>query len=111
MHHLTEPFKQAITHEGFALVDVLQPCVVWNRVNTFDFYEERVYKLEEAGHDPRDLEEAYGRSAEWGEKIPIGVFYKTERPTYVHNFPVLQKGPLARQKIEVDISSFLKEFQ
>ncbi len=111
MHHLTGLFKQAITHEGFALVDVLQPCVAWNRVNTYDFYKERVYKLEEAEHDPSDLENAYRRAAEWGERIPIGVFYKTERPTYMHNFPVLEKGPLARQKIVVDISSLLKEFQ
>ena len=111
MHHLTGLFKRAMTHEGFALVDVLQPCVTWNRVNTYDFYKERVYKLEEEGHDPRDLEEAYRRAAEWGEKIPIGVLYETERPTYMHNFPVLGKGPLARQKIDADISSLLKEFQ
>ncbi len=54
MHHLTEIFKRAISHEGFALVDVLQPCVAWNRVNTFEFYKERVYKLEEVGHDERE---------------------------------------------------------
>ncbi len=110
MHHLTEIFKRAISHEGFALVDVLQPCVAWNRVNTFEFYKERVYKLEEVGHDERDIELAYQRAAEWGEKIPIGVFYRADRPTYMQNFPVLQKGPLVKQRIAGDTSDLLKEF-
>ncbi len=110
MHHLTEIFKRAISHEGFALVDVLQPCVAWNRVNTFEFYKERVYKLEEVGHDEGNIELAYQRAAEWGEKTPIGVFYRADRPTYMQNFPVLLKGPLVKQRIAADTSDLFKEF-
>jgi len=111
MHHLTELLKEAITHRGFALVDVLQPCVAWNRVNTYDFFRERVYKLEEAGHDPTDLRQAYDRAVEWEDRIPIGVFYRVERPTYRENFPVLSRGPLVRQRLDdVDISRLMKEF-
>ena len=111
MRHLTELLKLAIAHRGFALVDVLQPCVAWNRVNTYDFYRARVYKLEEAGHDPADPRQAYDRAAEWEERIPIGVFYRVERPTYRENFPVLRKGPLARQRLDdIDISRLMKEF-
>jgi len=111
MHHLTELLKEAITHRGFALVDVLQPCVAWNRVNTYDFFRERVYKLEEAGHDPTDLRQAYDRAVEWEDRIPIGVFYRVERPAYRENFPVLSKGPLVGQRLDdVDISRLMKEF-
>ena len=111
MHHLTELFKQAITHPGFALVDVLQPCVAWNQINTYDFYRERVYKLEEASHDPTDIIQAYERALEWGDRIPIGIFYKLERPVYQENFPFLEGEPLARRKLDdIDISGLLKEF-
>jgi 2-oxoglutarate ferredoxin oxidoreductase subunit beta len=79
-------------------------------VNTYDFYKERVYKLEEAGHDMGDLDLAYQRAGEWGERIPIGVLYRADRPTYMHNFPVLQKGPLVRQRTDGDTSDLLKEF-
>jgi len=111
MHHLTELLKQAIAHPGFALVDVLQPCVAWNRVNTYNFYGKRVYKLEEAGHDPEDLSQAYERALEWEDRIPIGVLYGVERPAYRENFPFLEGAPLARQKLDIaDISDLLKEF-
>jgi 2-oxoglutarate/2-oxoacid ferredoxin oxidoreductase subunit beta len=49
--HLTELYKAAIEHDGFALVDVFQPCVTWNKLNTFSWFRERVYKLEDEGHD------------------------------------------------------------
>ncbi|MBA7673084.1 hypothetical protein ES703_81272 [subsurface metagenome] len=94
------------------MVDVLQPCVTWNRVNTYQFFRERVYKLEEEGHDPKSFEEAYARAREWGDRIPIGVFYKEERPAYRSNFPALEKGPLAKQSPEkIYLKGLLKEFK
>lgn len=110
--HLTELFKKAITHKGFALVDVLQPCVAWNRDETYEFYRPRVYKLEEEGHDPTDFGMAYERAGEWGDRIPIGVFYQEERPPYHENFPFLQRGPLVRQGLEgIDVSELMEEFK
>ena len=93
-------------------MDVLQPCVTSNRVNTYHFYRERVYTLEAEGHDPGSLEQAYIRAREWGDRIPIGVLYKEERPSYRSNFPALEKGPLARQQLAiVDVERLLKEFK
>ena len=86
-----------IQHKGFAFVDALSPCVTYNKINTFDFFRQRVYKLESAGHDPTNMLQAYQRSLEWGEKIPIGLFYRTDRPTYEDLEEVLQAGPLALQ--------------
>ena len=111
-HHLRELFVQAISHEGFALLDVLQPCVTWNRVNTYQFFRERVYKLEEEGHDPGSFDEAYRKAREWGDRIPIGVLYSEERPSYRNNFPALEKGPLARQSPEkAYLKGLLNEFK
>jgi 2-oxoglutarate ferredoxin oxidoreductase subunit beta len=86
-----------IQHHGFAFVDVFSPCVTYNKLNTFDFFRQRVYKLESAGHDPTDIVAAWQRSLEWGDKIPIGLFYRTERPTYEDLEEVLSAGPLAHQ--------------
>ena len=109
-HHMREVLVQAIQHEGFALVDVLQPCVSFNRVNTYSFYRERVYKLEEEDHDTSDWGKAYLKAEEWGERIPVGVFYREDRPSYEKNFPVLEKGPLVDQPIERDMDELFKEF-
>jgi 2-oxoglutarate ferredoxin oxidoreductase subunit beta len=86
--HLTQLIKSALTHRGFALVDVLSPCVTFNHVNTYDWFRARIYKLEETGHDPSDYFQAYRKALEWPTldpygKIPIGVFYKSEeKPAY-----------------------------
>lgn len=97
--HGTEIMKQAIRHKGFALVDILQPCVAWNRVNTYKFYQERVYKLDDdEGYDVEDFNAACKKVSEWGEKLPIGVFYKEDRGDFTEAFPVLEYDPLIRQE-------------
>lgn len=98
--HSTEIMKQAIKHKGFALVDVLQPCVAWNKVNTYEFYRERVYKVGEEEYDVNDFDTACDKALEWGDKIPIGVLYREERDDYTKAFPMLDKGPLIKQKLQ-----------
>lgn len=109
--HMTEVLKKAISHQGFALVDVLQPCVTWNRVNTYQFYKERVYKLEDEGHDAGDFDAAYHKALEWGDRIPIGVFYQEQRPPYRESFPALKEGPLVERPLGVDLKKLLDEFR
>jgi 2-oxoglutarate/2-oxoacid ferredoxin oxidoreductase subunit beta len=94
---LADLVANGIQHKGFAFVDVFSPCVTYNKVNTFDFFRQRVYKLENAGHDPADIVQAWQRALEWGEKIPIGLFYRTEKPTYEELEEVLAAGPLVQQ--------------
>jgi 2-oxoglutarate/2-oxoacid ferredoxin oxidoreductase subunit beta len=95
--HLTDLVANGIAHKGFAFVDVFSPCVTYNKLNTFDFFRQRVYKLESAGHNPSDIVAAWQRSLEWGDKIPIGLFYSVDRPTYEDLEEVLAAGPLALQ--------------
>lgn len=95
--HMTQIFAQAIQHKGFAFVDVLQICVVYNHVNTTEWYRPRLYKLnDEANYNPRDYQAALQKAREWGDRIPIGVFYVEERPTYEEQIPALARGPLVQ---------------
>ncbi len=94
---LADLVANGISHHGFAFVDVFSPCVTYNKINTFDFFRQRLYKLESAGHDPSDLTRAWQRALEWGDKIPVGLFYRTEKPTYEDLEEVLAAGPLALQ--------------
>src|SRR6266571_2976501 len=76
--------QEAVKHQGYALVDVLQPCVTYNKINTYDWYRARAYKLEaEPGYDPTQRDQAFVKAQEWGDKIPTGIIYREEgRPTY-----------------------------
>ena len=94
---LAELVSGGIRHRGFAFIDALSPCVTYNKINTFDFFRQRIYKLESAGHDPGNLTLAWERAQEWAEKIPTGLFYRTERPTYEELEEVLASGPLVGQ--------------
>ena len=97
--HLSHLIKKGITHRGFALIDILQPCVSFNHKNTFQWYRERVYKLEDEKYDPSDKKAALEKALIWGEEIPIGIIYEENLPVYEDQLPALSDGPLVKQKI------------
>ena len=98
--HLTELIAGAIAHKGFSLVDVFSPCVTYNKINTYPFFKQRIYKLEdETGYNPGEARSALDKSFEWGDKIPLGVLYKDEQPTYEDSEPVLKEGPLVKKAL------------
>lgn len=141
--HLKEIIKQAIQHKGLAFVDILQPCPTYNDINTKEWYAgedrkdpktgkptPRLYKLEETGYDPlvKDLSEdiakkliAIEKAQEWGDKIPLGVFYKNELtstfeerilqriPFYVADAPAKQKISSETGASVADLSEFFEE--
>lgn len=110
--HLTDLLKKAITHQGFSLVDVLQPCVTLNKINTREWYKERIYKLQDSNYQPNDKDKALLKADEWGKKIPIGIFYQEKKPTYVDFLPQLKEKTLVEQEIKIgEISELLKEFK
>jgi 2-oxoglutarate ferredoxin oxidoreductase subunit beta len=113
--HLTPLIMKAVQHKGYALVDVLQPCVTYNKINTGDWYKQRVYKLDEdSSYDPHDYSAAWQKALEWEERIPIGVIYQEEgRPTYEEQVSELQPGPLYKQSVHRDrelLESIKQEF-
>jgi len=100
IEHLSRLLKMGIEHKGFSLVDILQPCVSFNKVNTYQWYRERVYKLDdEPGYNPGDKLAAFAKSQEWGSRIPIGLIYQNERPVYEEQLPQLKEIPLVRQEL------------
>ena len=123
VRHLKETLKAAILHKGSALVDVLQTCPTYNDINTKEWYAgtdlptkaPRLYRVEETGYDgnvkdPNDTDEvnqkkgqAIVRSFEWGEKIPIGLFYRIDEPTFedmlASRMPAYKEVPLVKQDI------------
>ncbi len=109
--HLVELMKQAITFKGYAHLDILQPCVVWNKVNTAKWYRDRVYKLSD-DYDNTNYEEAYKKAREFGDKIPIGVLYKVEKPTYSDTFDFIKDGePLVDRKLNpMDAEKLMSDF-
>ena len=89
---LTEIITAAIKFRGYALVDILQPCVSFNKLNTHQWYAQRVKKLD-SSHDPADLQAAMSRAEEWGETIPTGILYQVEKPIFGDGLSYLQDGP------------------
>jgi 2-oxoglutarate ferredoxin oxidoreductase subunit beta len=94
IEHLSWVIQQAIKHRGLSLVDILMPCVTFNKLNTFRWYKSRVYKLEDEHWDPSDKAAAYEKTAEWGDRIPIGIFYQQARPAFEDLTAVLRDNPL-----------------
>ena len=126
VRHLKEMIKRGIQHRGLALIIVQQPCPTYNNINTKEWYSgedridpktgkptPRLYKLEETGYDGvvRSPDEAFEKqmaaltkAQEWGDKIPIGVFYQNEfEPTYqdriIKRIPNYLQSPPAKQRI------------
>jgi len=101
IEHLAWLIKEALQHRGYALVDVLQPCVTFNRMYSYDWLRPRVYKVQdEPGYDPADKAQAFVKAQEWGERIPIGIIYRTEdKPSYEEQVPALQAGALVQQPL------------
>jgi 2-oxoglutarate ferredoxin oxidoreductase subunit beta len=109
--HLTSIMVEAIKHKGYSLVDILQPCVSFNKVNTFQWYSKRVYKLDES-YDPTDKLKAMEKAMEWGDRIPIGIIYREEKPTYCDKIEFLKEGPpLIDRPVDIQkIKGYLNDF-
>jgi 2-oxoglutarate/2-oxoacid ferredoxin oxidoreductase subunit beta len=144
IRHFKEIIKQGIQHKGMAFIECLQPCPTYNDITTKDWYagedrkdaqgnpQSRLYKLEETGFDPvvKDWSQdwikkaaALEKTQEWGDRTPIGVFYKNElEPTFQERYskrvPFYMSRPPAKQKLaddngysDVDLKQFLDELK
>jgi len=97
---LTNLITAAIEHKGFSVVDVLQPCISFDKVHTYNWYRERVYQLDSA-YLPNNKLKALEKALEWGDKIPLGIFYQEDRPTSEDREPALTGRTLIEQPLEV----------
>jgi 2-oxoglutarate ferredoxin oxidoreductase subunit beta len=110
INFLQHLMTEAINHPGFALVDIFQPCVSFNKINTFSWFQERLYKLDDS-HDPRDRVGAFAKSLEWGDEIPTGIFYRNRQKLFSDKIPALREKPLVKQAFDQNKTlSLLDEF-
>ena len=145
VRHLKDLIRKAIEHKGLAFVDVLQPCPTYNDINTKEWFSgtnnidpetkkamPRIYKLEGTGYDgnvndPAEINEKMSKviekANEWGDKIPIGVFYKNEHiptfqerisariPNYVDSPPAKQEIADSSGKTMTNIEKLLDDYR
>jgi 2-oxoglutarate ferredoxin oxidoreductase subunit beta len=108
--HLSRIIQQGIEYKGFSLIDILQPCVSFNRVNTYDWYNKRVYDIAEEEYRPDDLEKAMTLSRRGDDRIPIGILYRKEKPTFIDRIDALRLGPLVSRSYDgKKLQSFLAD--
>ena len=112
--HMSDVIADGMAHRGFSLIDIFSPCVTYNKVNTYPWFKKRVYKLEEeADFDPGNIKQAMEKAFEWGDRIPIGVFYKDIQPTWDDSEPAFAAGPLVHQELGLSrdvFEEFVEEF-
>ncbi len=108
--HLTGLIEKGVEHKGFSLVNIFQPCVTFNPLTTYDWYRQRVYKLDGENHDPKNFQKAMEKALETEEKLPIGVIYQVGKPTYTDCLPQLAKGVLSEADLTVDLEKYIEEF-
>lgn len=97
-----EIIKAAIAHEGYSLVNILQPCVVFNKVNTYTYYKTHVYELDES-YDPSNKLAALEKSMEGGDRLPIGIIYREEALTFEQKRPDLFDGtPIVKKPLDMN---------
>lgn len=109
-HHLKDILKDAITHKGFSYVDILQPCITFNKTNTYAWYSDRIYNInEEIGFNELDFSKAFLKANEWGDKIPMGVFYREDKPTFEEllDINITKHTPVMNT---VNVSSLMNKF-
>lgn len=115
INHLSSLMKAAMEHKGFAIIDILQPCVTFNHHNTFDWYNKRVYKLDingsgKAKHDPSDKVKAFKKSLEWDKGIPIGIIYQESKESFDGAIPQINTIPLVNQPVGRDVSKLIEKY-
>jgi 2-oxoglutarate ferredoxin oxidoreductase subunit beta len=95
-----EILKKAIEHNGYALVDIFQPCVTFNRTNTIQWFKDNTYNLED--HDPSDRQKAFEKATET-EKLPLGIFYKSpQKPSFEENVGIYKEKQTPLYKRDLD---------
>lgn len=109
--HLKMLIEEAIKHKGFSLIDIYQPCVTFNKINTYEYFLKNVYKLEsEPDYDKTNFEMA-SKKAWQSDKLPIGIFYQTQKLTYEEQEPGMADVPSVDLSIgNIDIGKTMEKY-
>jgi 2-oxoglutarate/2-oxoacid ferredoxin oxidoreductase subunit beta len=112
MDKTIEIFKKAINYKGYALVDVLQPCVTFNKINTYQWFRDNTYYLEDS-HDRHDRNAAFKRATE-SDKLPLGIFYiNPDKTPFEENTGIYKENnvPLFERQVDYEkLESLISKF-
>jgi 2-oxoglutarate ferredoxin oxidoreductase subunit beta len=113
LEHLAWLIAEGIKHKGFSLIDVLQPCISFNKINNYEWYSKRVYKVnDDARYNPQDKPSALAKAWEWADRIPIGIIYQAQTKTYEERSGLERKAPLVEEPIDdIQIAQIFKDFR
>ncbi len=108
---LQQMLVKANAHKGFAIIQILQPCVTFNKEYSHIFYQRNIYHLDST-HDVTNKQAAFEKLLEWDlKKIPVGIFYQVEHPTYEEQILALKNAPLVKQAVEKrDLKELFQDF-
>nr|WP_319492802.1 2-oxoacid:ferredoxin oxidoreductase subunit beta [uncultured Desulfobacter sp.] len=99
--HLSSLIQAAIEYKGFSVIDIFQPCVTFNRVNTAQWYKDRIYELDDTKNRD-DFHAAMKLAFETGDRIPVGILYARQKQEFISQIKVLEKGPLIDNPFDPD---------
>jgi len=110
--HLKEIIKAGIKHKGFSLINVLQPCVTFNKINTYNYYRQHTYKLSQ-DYDKKDINKAFKIAQEMTlkDKFPLGIIYEVNQPTFIDRLPQLKNKTLIGRERFLDFKTILEDFK
>ncbi len=109
--HLSALIQAAMKYKGFSVVDIFQPCVTFNRVNTAKWYKDRIYELEDTTGQ-NDFQKAMALALETEDKIAVGILYARKKPEFISRIKALEKGPLAHRRYDMaKVARLLNEEQ
>lgn len=97
--HLSGLIQQAVQHRGFSFIEVLQPCISMNKINTFKWYKDRIFNVNDnPDYATNDRVKAIEAAFVWGDKIPTGLFFHDPIGDAFHDrIPQIKKEPLVKQ--------------
>ena len=108
---LSKRVTEGINHIGFSIIDILQPCPIFNPKQSHEWYRQMLVKLEDESHQPNDRGAAWKQAVRI-DKLPIGLFFQETKPAYHQQVSELKEGPLVNKSIEtIDIGNLLKDFR
>ncbi len=96
-------FKEAINNKGFSLIDTFAPCVSFNKLNTYNWYKEHTYELDEK-YDPTNRTAAFTKAIET-DPFPLGIIYRNPRKKPFWELNVAyesDKRPLFKRKLNIN---------
>jgi 2-oxoglutarate ferredoxin oxidoreductase subunit beta len=107
---MIDMIKKAVIHRGFSVVNILQPCVTFNKLNTYEYYRQKVYKLG-IDYDPTDYQKALITSLEIEkERFPLGVIYQIQKPVFTDHLFDKDKSPLISRKRFASLNKLIGNF-